>query len=98
MTDERPEAEGRSRQLRDVAQESDQDTEGHRARQLRDEADGVVQRPRATEGGEDDAEGHMFLSDAGAAREIARARNTEHERAARERRLEKEARPNRQNG
>lgn len=97
MTDETPEAEGRSRQLRDIAQGSDEDTEGHAVRQRRDEAEGVSQR-RVAEGGEDDAEGHMFLSDAGAAREIARARNTEHERAARERRLEKEARPNRQNG
>ena len=98
MTDDRPEAEGRNMRLRDIAQGTDDDAEGHTMPQRRDEAEGVVQRPRATEGGEDDAEGHMFLSDTGAAREIARARNTEHERAARERRLEKEARPNRQNG
>ena len=43
----------------------------------------------------DDTEGHMFLSDTNAAREISRSRNAEAERAARERRLQKEARPNR---
>ncbi len=97
MTDERPVAAGRSRQIRDVAETGDEDTEGHASRLPRDDAEGVSQR-RVTEGGEDDAEGHMFLSDTSAAREIARARNSEHERAARDRRLEKEARPNRQNG
>ncbi len=56
----------------------------------------MAQAP-AVEGEEaGDTEGHMFLSDVNAAREIARSRNAEAERALRERRLEKEARPNRQ--
>jgi hypothetical protein len=42
-----------------------------------------------------DTEGHMFLRDTNAEREIARARDVEIERSLREKALRKEARPNR---
>jgi hypothetical protein len=91
-----------------VRQKRGPDTEGHgmdrlaeegAVRQKRIEEEGAVRQKRGAEGNEaTDAEGHMFLSDTNASREIAKARSAEVERAARDRRLQKEARPNRQNG
>lgn len=104
MTDERPGDEGAVRQRRieeegAVRQRREPDTEGHAVRQRRIEEEGAVRQRRGVEGDEaTEAEGHMFLSDTNASREIAKARSAEAERAARERRLQKEARPNRQNG
>ena len=47
---------------------------------------------------EADTEGHGFLTDAPIARQIARDRTSDMERAARERERQKEARPNRDAG
>lgn len=41
---------------------------------------------------DDDSEGHIFLPDPGASRELARSREREMERAARERQRSKDAR------
>lgn len=43
----------------------------------------------------DDAEGHMFLQDPGTSRTLAQQRSADVDRHVKERRREKEARPNR---
>ena len=50
--------------------------------------------PKARNAGEDDVEGHSFLMHPSTGQELARYKNADLERQARQRQLAKEARPN----